>query len=1158
MAHLSLSLLGGFQATLDGEPVAEFESAKVRALLAYLAVEADRLHRRETLGGLLWPDRPEPSARNNLRHALAVLRRAIGDHIARPPHLLITRETIQFNRASDHWLDVETFGNLVDARQGKEAAILQLERAVSLYRGGFLDGFSVKGSPAFEDWALLTREWIQRRAMAALQWLASEYERCGEYERACELARRQVGLEPWQEEGHRQVMRLLVLTGRRSAALAQYEVCRRALAEELGVEPEEETTALYRRIRDGTLRKTAQPPRAGIGEHRDVRQTVYNLPAPLTPLIGREAALDEIARLLQEPACRLLSLVGPGGIGKTHLALEVATKLASSDAGLAGQRRLFGDGICFVPLGPVQAVEAIVPAIAQALRFALFSRAHPEQRSSARQQLLNYVQQRNLLLVLDNFEHLLGHSPSAGEDGASLVAGFLGAAPDLKMLVTSRTRLGVPGEHLFVVPALSFPAERLNGRAPHLLAASATPARMTQYSAVKLFLESARRVTRDFESMGDDLAYIADICYLVQGNPLGILLAASWIAVMAPAEIAAEIGKTFDFLTTDWRGLPERQRSMRTVLDHSWHLLTEREQEVLAGLSVFRGSFARQVAHYVTGASMPELRSLVNRSLVQRAPTGRYGLHELLRQYAEEKLDQSPAAHAVARDRHSAYYTTALQAWGADLQGPRQQSALAEMDVEIDNARAAWDWAAGQRHVERLSPALEGLGHYYERRLRHQEGEAAFNGAAEGLRAARNLAAGVSGDVVKTLAMTLAFQALFAQTMGRTEVARDLLEQGLGLLEGPELCGQDSRSEEAFLWSALGWLGRQTGRGGSREPFERSLALYRSLGDRWGTARALCALGRVADFEARDYGEARRKLEESAAIFRTLGDTRGIAEAALWLSWVHQFEGQAEESERLARKAVAVLRELSDPAGVAQGLSALASALWWAGKYAESQARLEERLAIYDELGVRDSFGLLGLGWVNMHQGRSERARACLQTGLAIAREMDDLQMVADALHQLGHVAVCEGACVEANRLLLESLPMYQTIGTQDNLGMARCVLGYAARGLGDVEQVRLRLGQALRSAEEWGSFPMLVYALPGAALLLLDRHQEERAVEIYALARRLPAVANSRWFADVVGRHVAAAAATLPPDVVAEAEERGRGRDLQATLQELLEAWGE
>jgi DNA-binding SARP family transcriptional activator len=256
MAHLSLSLLGSFQATLDGEPITSFEANKVRALLAYLAVEAHRHpggHPRQVLAGLLWPEKPERAALANVRNALANLRTAVGDREATPPFLQITRETIQFNCTSDHWLDVSAFRALVETTETDRPTHQRLEEAVALYRGDFLAGFFVRDSPQFEDWVVVLRERLHWQALEGLGALAAYHEGCGAYEEAIACARRQVALEPWQEDAHRRWMRALALSGNRSMALAQYATCCQVLADELGVEPEPATTALYEQIREGKL-----------------------------------------------------------------------------------------------------------------------------------------------------------------------------------------------------------------------------------------------------------------------------------------------------------------------------------------------------------------------------------------------------------------------------------------------------------------------------------------------------------------------------------------------------------------------------------------------------------------------------------------------------------------------------------------------------------------------------------------------------------------------------------------------------------------------------------------------------------------------------------------------------------------------------------------
>jgi DNA-binding SARP family transcriptional activator len=262
MARLSLSLLGPFQAMLDGKPIVAFESNKVRALLAYLAVEADRPHPREALAGLLWPDFPDQAALSNVRYALSALRQAIGDRQAEPPFLLISRDAVQFNLASEAWVDVLDLGlRIANAGLGRDrsapidcqSAIESLKSAIALCRGSFLEGFSVGDAAPFEEWALLKREQLARQVFQVLHCLATAHERRGEYDQAQAYAWRQVELEPWNEEAHQQLMRLLAQGGQRSAALVQFHICRRLLAKELDIEPGPDTVALYERIRAGTL-----------------------------------------------------------------------------------------------------------------------------------------------------------------------------------------------------------------------------------------------------------------------------------------------------------------------------------------------------------------------------------------------------------------------------------------------------------------------------------------------------------------------------------------------------------------------------------------------------------------------------------------------------------------------------------------------------------------------------------------------------------------------------------------------------------------------------------------------------------------------------------------------------------------------------------------
>ena len=670
MTRLTLTFLGPWQVTLDGESVTSFKYDKVRALLSYLAVEAGRPHRRETLMAMLWPELSETAARNNLRQVLVTLREAVGDRTAEPPYLLASRATIQFNPDSDAWLDVTAFTDLLAAcdrhphrsPDSCKTCARRLQRAAELYCGSFLAEFFLPDSVTFEEWALLKREWLQRQMLVALTRLTAYHERHGHYEQARHYARRQLELEPWREEAHRQLMRLHVLSGERHAALTQYEQCHRVLGEELGVEPEAETTALYEQIREAGEDVPIALERLVLPAERP-----HTLPPQTTPFVGRETELAEIGRLLDTIDCRLLTLTGPGGVGKTRLALQAA----------AGHLDAFADGIFFVPLVALHSSDLLIRAIANALKVEV------EGASDPKTQLLAQLRHKEMLLVLDNFEHLL--------EGVDLLADSLRQATGVTLLVTSRERLNLQGETVFSVQGLSLPDGPTG--------APSSVAELENNDAVQLFVQSARRVRPDFALSPENQADVVDICRLVAGLPLVVELAAAWVRLLSCREIAREIQQNIDFLTTTLRDVPERHRSLTAVFDHSWRLLSAEEQAVLPKLALFQGGFRRQAAEEVAGASLATLAALVDKSLLQWNPTGRYVLHEMIRQYAHDKLQASGEMAIVQAGHLHHYLNWAIMAEshlvGADIAGW-----LDQFEAEHDNLRAALAWALAHGEAE--------------------------------------------------------------------------------------------------------------------------------------------------------------------------------------------------------------------------------------------------------------------------------------------------------------------------------------------------------------------------------------------------------------------------------------------------------------------------
>ncbi|MBM4459670.1 MAG: hypothetical protein FJ011_18230 [Chloroflexi bacterium] len=639
--ELEIHLFGGLRITLNGVPQTDFMSQKVPALLAYLALNAGP-QRRDDLAALLWGELPDSDARNNLRQALANLRRALD------AHLHITRETAELRPDTVRLLDVSVFedGLRLPADLPPAVRCARLEDAAALYRGDFLTGFFVRDAPAFEEWMLAQRARFRELALHALHTLAQLHLDAGRFDRAISAATRLLALDSWREETHRQLMLALARTGQRSAALAQYKRCRRLLAEELDVEPSAETTALYEQIKAA------------------MRGPRHNLP-PLSGLVGRDTELTELRSRLASPDTRLLTILGPGGVGKTRLALEAA----------AASEPIFLNGVWLASLAEVAQAPALPAALADALGFA-FSGAR-----SLEPQLLDFLRRRELLLVLDNFEHLI--APAA----LDLVCQILKHAPGVKLLVTSRERLNLTAEWLYDLAGLPFPA---NGGDP------------TDYPAVQLFEQRAQRVRPGFALTADTAPAVTRICQMVEGLPLAIELAAAAMRTLSPSDLVAELSDGLSSLTSAARDLPERHRSLAAVFEHSWALLERSAQNNLAQLAIFRGGFDRAAAEAVAAASQPMLSTLADRSLLRIGRPGRYDMHPMAHQFARAKLAQHTAIYQQTRERHARYFARLVSQHEAQFHGQQDRQALARMQLEADNIRAAWDWG-GRRPIRRCS-----------------------------------------------------------------------------------------------------------------------------------------------------------------------------------------------------------------------------------------------------------------------------------------------------------------------------------------------------------------------------------------------------------------------------------------------------------------------
>lgn len=880
---LRLEFLGGLSITYNDAPVTHFMSAKVPALLAYLAV-TQRAHSRDALAALLWGELPDADAKNNLRQTLSNLKKFFA------PHLAITRETVAFNADAPYWLDVEEFEKIRDWRLVLEqpenaqsarpraseiaphlgmlstqfhlAKVLEtplstLHSRISLYRGDFLDGFYVRDAPEFEEWVLVTRTRLRDLALHALETLTIYHMTRGEYRAAKNYAARLVAMDAWREEAHRLLMLCYARLGERSAALAQYKTCREMLRREFGIEPSAETNALYER-----LRAVSETPR-------------HNLPPQPTPFIGRMRELAALQEKLLQPECRLLTLLGIGGIGKTRLALETSARLLTQGA--------FLDGVYFVALSAAQTPEALFAAIAHALGLA--------PSSDGKTQLVNYLRAKEILLLLDNFEQLVESTPLLGE--------LLTGAPHLKLLVTSREKLNTRWE--WVVPLEGL--EYTDADSP----------------AAQLFVERAQRVEPHFHLDATNRAAVARVCQFVEGMPLALELAAAAVHRHACADIANELEHNLNFLETTLRDVPARQRSMRAVFDYAWEQLSERERAVWCRLSVFHNSWTRDAARVIADASPSELHALADTSLVRASVAAhetRYDMHELARQYAREKLNNSKEAD-TPRARHADFFAAFAAARLAPLKGAQFKRARAELGPEVENCIAAWEWCMRAPHAQsaNLNALLEPLLLMLELNAQYSRGLDLFQRAAARF-------ADAHAPLMPLRARLEVYSGWMLFRLGKSAEALALLEHA-----AHQFGHADTVSDRALADVIRG--ANEYGQGNlddAQKFFARSLFLYEQANDAWGSAGALLNLGEV-EFERGNYDAAQSHLTRALTLARAAGILHQLPHILNNLGILALRQKDAIRAEHYFQDALNAARENEDEYSYTTGIANLAETL---------------------------------------------------------------------------------------------------------------------------------------------------------------------------------------------------------------------------------------
>jgi predicted ATPase/DNA-binding SARP family transcriptional activator len=1069
---LRLRLLGTFRAELDGQPV-HLPRRKVEHLLAYLVLQPGE-HSREEIAALLWGDLPDEQARGSLRTALSVLRGQFGVDL-----LLTDRDTIQLNPKFPLWLDARELDRaarrLLDGVEVLPAAEASPE-ALSLYAGDLLPA-------CYDDWVVPLREGFRERHLDLLLFLAQSFRAQSDYDRAADYARLVLVQDPVNERAHQHLMFCYLMMGNRALALEQYADCTKILRSELAAEPSPETTALFQWIKQAPGGK---PSLAG---------RITNLPMPGSSFVGRKAEMREVKEKLG--AARLVTLAGTGGCGKTRLAIQAATDLLDG----------FKDGVWWVELAPLTE-PALVP---EALARVLGLRESTDPSLSLTDLILRYFRARTALIVLDNCEHLI-------DACAQLTQALLESGSDLRVLATSREPLGLPGEQVYPVPALSLPTA----------GPDASLKTLAEAESLRLFTERAAVVSPGFALTPETAPLVVQICQRLDGMPLAIELAASRLGMMSLPQIASRLDDRFQLLSGgDRAGLPHHQ-TLRALMDWSFNLLSEQEKMLFRRLAVFSGGWTLEAAESICGADgirreevLDLIDRLVHKSLLEVntcGETSRFRMHETVRQYALEKLHLAAPESDVPpdvrmendetdalRDRHLAHFAALAEQGDAGLRGPDDLAWLERLDADHENLRSALGWAFLLLDVEpqsylQLSGALRDFwflrGHY-----------------SEGYRL---LLAGLDNTPEVPIwerARALSGLSLMCSALGRGTESAEYIRSALGMAR--RLDAKDLILEALYHYVDASSAALDSPED-SRSYFAELLSLARTTGNRFYLIHALSWDG-VS--QPHDADEALGMLEEALRLARGLGNARALAYALAGMAALQRTRGSYNEARRCLLEWLDLSERLGDLHGKAYVLNRLGRLSNQEGDLGSGRQYAEESLQIYRDLSAEASSArpLYTLGWNAYLAGEMTRASKHLDECLAIRRSLGVKYFLTGPLVARGRAALGMGDHDGARTLLREALEVISSIANYHWL--APCLEAVSGLpGLAPMESGRL-LGAA-ESVRERQAF-----VLPPSERL-------PRESLILRLQEQLPASALSAAWAEgkamTVGQALQAACACL------------------------------
>lgn len=949
----------------------------------------------------------EGDARANLRRHLYDLRRYLPASPGKAGWILSGRHAVRWNPETPVWVDVDAFSQAING--GHPA------RAVELYGGELL-------ARTDEEWLLYERGRLHALYLDALSTLIRQLRRTGDFSGALEYVRRALAEDPYREDIVREEMKLRAAQGQRAIALEVYHRFSQLMKSDLDAGPMPETTSLFESIRSGAEHSDGQALRPVLNRDRTGRSP---LPSGGVHPVGRSSEIEHLTYTLATPNCRLVTICGMGGIGKTTLALQIAKKVSPN----------YRDGAYFADLSGIDAEDHLVTTLAEAVGFQFFG------SEPAPGQFLAFLSSRDLLLLLDNFEQLIDQAPFLQE--------ILDRAPDVDLLVTSRERLNLTDEWVFTLDGL---ATEATGGAPTNEGAEGQLA-----PAIALFLERGRQQRWDFDPGPTELDVIATICRLVEGVPLAIELAAAWLHVLSPQEILESLEQSLDLLTSRRRSSVTRHQSLRTVFDRSWQLLSDEERRVARQLSLFRGGFTTAAAIMVAGASLPLLGSLVDKSFLRRTSL-RFSMQEVLRQYAAERLADHAEEARGARQRHATFYVDFLDTREAPLCGPDPLVTAREIETELENIRTAWRWMARNRFYSGLERSLAPLYDLLNYRLLYQEGADLFELALESARAASTL----------LHAQLMARVGHFRGRLGENEKAVEILRQSLALLEDLPSSDEVAKERGYQLWR-IGWHEEFLGRNANaRTALEESRTLLESAGDLSGQVQVMNMQGII---EA-GAGRMERGIEliaRALELARQSEDVRKELLASQNLATALSLARRFDEARPHFDRALQLSRELEDQLTLAHTHSSLAGLALDHKDYEKALEEETNALAIHQHFGYIQGSLNARSGMVHAFaaSGRHDEATRLALENLREARATGATLVTVQTLLGISHTLLDRNQAALVARLVhallgADECPAYYRERVESLLPEVKRVLSLDEWTRAQDEGSRLTLGEAV------------------------------------------------------------------------------------------------